>query len=224
MAGPIFVSLEGGEGSGKSTQAQRLHERLWCAEIPSALVHEPGSTTLGKYLRDYLKSSRPLSSESELLLFEAARAQLVREIVKPRLTHGITVVADRFEASTVAYQGHGRGLALDVIERCNDFAVQGTLPDLTFLLDIDPEEGLARVGGVQLALPFGEEGAAPLTRQDPENQRRFEDEPIQFHQRVREGFLQLAAVDPQRWVVIDATQTTEEIEEQIWRVTRERLD
>ena len=178
---------------------------------------------MGEHLRDYLKSKQPLSPEAELLLFEAARTQLVRDVIQPNLANGITVVTDRFEASSVAYQGYGRGIALDIVERLNDFAVQGKVPDLTFLLDIDPAEGLRRVGDTQLSLPLGEEGKAPVGRQDVEEERRFEDAPIQFHRRVRDGFLAQAAANPKRWVVIDAGQTAERVHEQLWGVTLERL-
>ena len=223
MAGPIFISLEGGDGSGKSTQANLLHQRLREAGVRAALIHEPGSTPLGEYLRDYLKSKQPLSPEAELLLFEAARTQLVRDVIQPNLANGITVVTDRFEASSMAYQGYGRGIALDIVERFNAFAVQGLTPDLTFLLDIDPSEGLRRVGDPQMALPLGEEINAPVGRQDVEEERRFEDAPIQFHRRVREGFLAQAAGNPKRWVVIDAGQSVERVHEQLWGVTLERL-
>ena len=215
MPSGFFISLEGGEGAGKSTQAALLVRRLGEAGVPVTLVHEPGTTVLGTYLRDYLKSSRPMSREAELLLFEAARAQLVSEIIRPSLNRGMTVVSDRFEASSVAYQGYGRRIAVDAVHRLNEFAVQGTLPDLTLLLDIDPEERVRRAGG-QLALDMAPSEASSPTRQDAGDTRRFEDQPLNFHARVREGFLRLARENPRRWLVIDGKPGVEDVQERIW--------
>ena len=125
MSKGLFIVFEGGEGSGKSTQADCLLQRLSEAGYQSVLVREPGTTTLGLYLREYLKSKRPLTLESELLLFAAARAQLVAEEVRPALERGITVVADRYTGSTVAYQGFGRGIRRDVIDYLNDYVTGG---------------------------------------------------------------------------------------------------
>ena len=224
MPGPIFISIEGGEGAGKSTQVDALHQRLWNAGIKANKVHEPGSTPLGWYLRDYLMSKRPLSKEAELLLFEAARTELVINEIKPQLAGGFTIIADRFEASTVAYQGYGRRIDLDVINRLNSFATQGVFPDLSFLLDLDPAEGLRRVGHPQLTLPLEPDENRQPGRQDIEGQRRFEDQPLQFHTRVRKGFLDVATESPERWVVVDASRSAEEISEEIWRHVVERLE
>ena len=226
MASPVFISLEGGEGAGKSTQAALLVRRLQDAGIRATLVHEPGTTVLGEYLRNYLKSDRPLSRESELLLFEAARAQLVTEIIQPSLTRGITVVADRFEASSVAYQGYGRRINVDTINRLNDFAAQGRLPDFTLLLDIGPEEGLRRTGNPQLALDLEASepsDAANPVRQDVAGTRRFEDQPLNFHTRVRDGFLRLARSSPERWVIVDASRSADEVRDEIWSHVSARL-
>ncbi len=231
MASPVFISLEGGEGAGKSTQAALLVRRLQDAGIRATLVHEPGTTVLGEYLRNYLKSDRPLSRESELLLFEAARAQLVTEIIQPSLTRGITVVADRFEASSVAYQGYGRRINVDTIHRLNDFAAQGRLPDFTLLLDIGPEEGLRRTGNPQLTLDLETpdletsepSGAANPVRQDVAGTRRFEDQPLNFHTRVRDGFLRLARSSPERWVIVDASRSADEVRDEIWSHVSARL-
>ena len=220
---PLFISFEGGEGAGKTTQAKALYRRLWVNEIQTTLVHEPGATPLGCYLREYLKSKQPLGKEAELLLFEAARAELVLREVGPALERGITVIADRFEASTIAYQGYGRRIALPVIDRLNEFATGGALPDITFLLDIDPAEGLKRVEQPQLSLALIPEEAFAVKRRDMEGQRRFEDQPPDFHRRVRKGFADLARASPERWVVIDATGSTEEVGQQVWRHVMERL-
>ncbi len=215
MPSGFFISLEGGEGAGKSTQAALLVRRLGDAGVPVTLVHEPGTTVLGTYLRDYLKSSRPISKEAELLLFEAARAQLVSEIIRPNLERGMVVVSDRFEASSVAYQGYGRRIAVEAVHRLNEFAVQGTLPDLTLLLDIDPEERIRRSGG-QLALDMTLTEASSPARQDEGDTRRFEYQPLSFHTRVREGFLRLARENPRRWLVIDGKPGVEDVQEEIW--------
>jgi dTMP kinase len=187
-------------------------------------VHEPGSTPLGTHLREYLLSKRPLSKEAELLLFEAARAQLVNEEIRPQLDQGVTIIADRFEASTVAYQGYGRRIDLDVVYRLNSFATQGILPDVSFLLDIDPAEGLRRVGHPQLTLPLDPTEDSRPGRQDVQGQRRFEDQPLQFHNRVRKGFLEIAHENPERWVMIDASKAQEKVSDEIWRHVLERLE
>ena len=223
MATPLFVSFEGGEGSGKSTQTRLLHDKLWDAGMRATLVHEPGTTPLGEYLRTYLKSSQPLTSEAELLLFEAARAELVNQRIEPSLADGFQVIADRFEASTVAYQGYGRKLDPEVIAYLNQFATGGRTPDLTFLLDLEPTEGLRRVGSPQLSLGLEVGVQAALPREDVEGQRRFEEEALGFHRRVRRGFLELAGADEERWVIIDATMPEEKIARQVWERVSSKL-
>lgn len=192
----IFVSFEGGEGAGKSTQAKILHNRLRNALVPVILVEEPGTTSLGVYLREYLKSERSLSEEAELLLFVAARAELVSEQIKPALDAGITVIADRFDASSVAYQGYGRGLNFGGIYYLNTFATKGTTPDLTFLLDIRPADGLNRINS---------------------QGQRFENDPLSFHEKVRNGFLDLAFADVDRWVLIDGMLPIEAVSDLVWK-------
>ena len=224
MSVPVFVSFEGGEGAGKSTQARLLREHLLDAGIQTVLVHEPGSTQLGWHLREYLKSKQPLTYAAELLLFEAARVELVINEVEPALKKGLTVIADRFEASTIAYQGYGRGLDLDLIDALNDFATGGVLPDITLLLDLDPEEGLRRVGHPQLSLGLMPDEETAVGRQDVEGQRRFEDQPLAFHARVRRGFTDLAQANPDRWVIVDASRSEEEVGAEVWRHVLRRLE
>ena len=144
--------------------------------------------------------------------------------IKPQLEDGFTVIADRFEASTVAYQGYGRRIDLDVIYQLNAFATQGVLPDVSFLLDLDPAEGLRRVGHPQLSLALDPDESSRPGRQDVAGHRRFEDQPLYFHNRVRKGFLEIASENPERWVVIDASRHIEEISEEIWRNVVERLE
>ncbi len=195
----LFITFEGGEGCGKSTQSRRLYRRLLKIAVPVLLIHEPGVTALGKKIRHLLKWSEDLkiSPMAELLLFNAARAQLVAEVIQPRLEKGTVVICDRYADSTTAYQGYGRGLDLEVVGAANRIGTQGIMPDLTVLLDIPVEEGLAR-------------------KKDKKSDR-FETENKDFHQRVREGYLKLAAEEPERWMVIDAGKSKEDIAEEIWQ-------
>lgn len=223
MSGAIFVCFEGVEGSGKTSQAELLHARLWAEGIQATLVREPGSTPLGRHLRDYLKSRQPLSKEAELLLFEAARAELVHSEIRPSLAKGLTVIADRFGASSLAYQGYGRKIDLAVIEYLNRFATQGLDPAITFLLDLDPAAGLRRVGEPQMVLPLYPDSTAQPVRPDVAGHRRFEDQPLAFHQRIRQGYLALARANQEGWVIIDAALPSSEIEVEVWDHVSRRL-
>lgn len=216
MSKGLFIVFEGGEGSGKSTQAECLLQRLSEAGRQAVLVREPGTTTLGLYLREYLKSKLPLTLESELLLFAAARAQLVAEEIRPTLEGGITVVADRYTGSTVAYQGFGRGIRRDVIDYLNDYVTGGLEPDITFLLDTEPAEGLERVGSPQLQMALMPEDSAGAGRPDVAGHRRFEDQAMTFHNRVRRGYLELAKTVP-GWQTLDARLPIDELADQIWQ-------
>ncbi|UCC90891.1 MAG: dTMP kinase [Dehalococcoidia bacterium] len=195
----IFITFEGGEGCGKSVQAKALYRRLSELDIPVVLTHEPGGTPLGKKIARWLKWAQDtdVSPLAELLLFNRSRAQLVDEVIRPNLEKGKVVICDRYADSTTAYQSYGRGLDLEMVKAINDAATQGLKPNLTVLLDISAEEGLAR---------------KKTKRQD-----RFERENIAFHQRVREGYLKLAVSDPERWLVVDATQPKRKIAEIIWQ-------
>ena len=213
----LFIVFEGGEGAGKSTQAERLYRRLGEVRRTALLVREPGTTPLGLHLREYLKSKQPLTPESELLLFAAARAQLVNDQIRPSLERGITVISDRFYGSTVAYQGHGRGIGRDVINYLNNYATSGLDPDVTILLDVDPEEGLHRVGRPQLQLALSPDDTSGAGRADVEGHRRFEDQSLAFHNRVRRGYLQLAQ-SSRGWHTLDARQPEEQLAEQVWGI------
>ena len=213
----LFISFEGGEGSGKSTQAQRLWKRLREAGYETLLVHEPGSTPLGSALRDLVKSREGITPAAELALFAAARAELVAKVIKPELERETIIVSDRYLDSTAAYQGYGRRLPLDVVNSLNALVTQGVMPHRTFLLDVDPEEGLRRLGDVQLPLSPEAESPGQPGRADEEGQRRFEEEPLSFHRRVRKGYLELAQAEPDRFVVLDATRPEAELAEVIWQ-------
>ena len=221
----LFISFEGGEGSGKTTQAQRLHQRLTAAGTTAVLVKEPGTTELGEYLRSWLKREyRREDAVSELFLFAAARTELVARVIEPTLRGGKSVViADRYADSTRAYQGHGRRLPLDEVDAVNRLATGGMAPDLTFLLDCPPHRGLARVSSAQLKLGLEQSEETISGRVDMDGTQRFERESSEFHQRVRRGYLEMAKLEPGRWCVVDATRPVEEVGEMIWYEVRERL-
>jgi len=194
----LFITFEGGEGSGKSFQSKALYRELDKLAIPALLTHEPGGTVLGEKLAKLLKYSRDtgISPLTELLMFNTSRSQLVDEVIKPELLAGKVVICDRFTDSTIAYQHYGRGLDLKLVNTINDAAAEGLRPDLTFLLDVPVEVGLTRKGNKK-----------------PD---RFETEKAAFHQKVRVGYLRMAANEPKRWVVIDACQTRKKIAGMIW--------
>ena len=191
-----FIVFEGGDGSGKTTQARTLFRRLQVEGWSALLTHEPGSTPLGESIRRRLKTSRDLSPLSELFLFAAARAQLVQGVVGPALRDGITVVCDRYTASTVAYQGYGRGLDLGLIDQVNRAATGGLSPDLIVLLDLPSELTVARK----------RKAARDV----------FDAAPVEFHGRVRKAYLSQAAQEPGRWLVLDATRPRRELTAYVW--------
>jgi dTMP kinase len=181
-----FIVIEGGEGAGKSRLLAALGERLSAGGREIVLTREPGGTPLGEQIRSLVVGDVAAGDHlAELLLFEAARAHLVATVIRPTFERGAIVVCDRFAASSVAYQGFGRGLGRDVVERANAIATGGMAPDLTLLLDLPVEPGLARRAG---------DGAA----------NHFDRETVAFHERVRTGFLELAREAPDAWCVIDA--------------------
>lgn len=206
----LFVTLEGPEGAGKSTQAARLAAALEAAGYRVCRVREPGGTPLGDALRALLlaPAAPPPTPRAEALLYCAARAQLVAEVIRPALTAGSVVLADRFADSTLAYQGAGRGLPLDELRAAIAFAIGDCWPDLTLLLDLPVEEGLRRK---QAAAQEGGEWT------------RFEAETVAFHERVRAGYLALAAAEPQRWRVFDARKAQEPLHAELWAAVQTRL-
>ena len=217
----IFIAFEGGEGAGKTTQAATLRKKLESEGRHTLSVREPGSTKLGLHLREYLKSKMPLAPKAELLLFVAARAQLVKDEIEPALQRGWSVIADRFTASSIAYQGHGRRISLERVRSLNDFAVGHTVPDLNILLDLPPDEGLERVAP-QMTLNLEGDVSQP-GRRDEEGQRRFEDERRGFHARVQAGYLATAQADPGRWLVLDGTQAPNQLADQVWAAVKELM-
>ena len=205
MTRGLFVTFEGGEGCGKSTQARALLQKLVRSNIPAILIHEPGGTAVGEKIRSLLKKPRgiAISPLTETMLFNASRSQLIAEVIKVALGQGKIVICDRFTDSTIAYQHYGRGLDLDVVKDVNHLAAQGLSPDLTFLLDISPEVGLAR-------------------KRDG-NSDRFMLEELAFHKRVRDGFIQMACEEHWRWLMLDALASKKEIGTLVWERVRMRL-
>jgi len=198
----LFITFEGGEGSGKSLQARTLYRKLCSLNIPALIIHEPGCTQLGDKLTHLLKWARGLETcpLSELMLFNASRAQLVCDVITPALAENKIVVCDRYTDSTIAYQGYGGELELDEIATVNRIATGGLTPDLTFLLDIPASEGLSR-----------KEGKTP---------DRFEQKELRYHDRVRRGYLALAKREPGRFIIIDATLAKKTIALIIWERAR----
>lgn len=193
----LFITFEGGEGCGKSTHSGLLLKKLEQQNIPVILTHEPGGTALGDELRKALKKKRGsfVSPQAELFLVAASRAQLVAEVIRPALEEGKVVICDRFTHSTMVYQGYGRGLDFTAIQMVNNMATRNLNPDLVIFLDIPPEQGLARKQNLK---------------------DRFELEDLSFHQRVRAGYVKLAAADPDHWLVIDASLPKDEVAGIIW--------
>lgn len=192
----VFVAFEGGEGAGKSTQARRLHDWLLSTGHRVVLTFEPGDTPVGKRLRPLLLGHETggLAPHTEALLYAADRAEHVARVVRPALARGDVVITDRYLDSSVAYQGAGRELSSAEVTKLSRWATGGLLPDLTVLLDVDPEVGLGRFD----------------TPAD-----RLESEPVAFHRRVRHEFLALAAADPPRYLVIDATADAADVQRQV---------
>ena len=200
MTRPVYVTLEGSEGCGKSTQAERL-----ARDLDAVLTRETGGTAIGRRLRDILHDVTvdDLDDHAETLIVAADRAQHLAQVVRPALANGRHVVSDRSVYSTLAYQGYGRGLPVDEVRRINEWAIGTTWPDLVILLDADEAILAARMQGRELD--------------------RFERAGDDFHQRVRSGFLAMAAADPDHWIVIDAAKDQESIAGAIRAAVRDRL-
>ena len=207
-----FITFEGPEGSGKSTQINRLAEQLETCGIAVLSTREPGGTATGEAIRNILQHDavdEPLSARAELLLFTASRAQLMEQVIVPALEQGRWVVCDRFIDSTMAYQGFARGMDIDSLDRINDFAISGRKPDLTLLLDLDIARGFQRL---EERYADGKDSAD-----------RFEREGRDFHLHVREGYRKLAEREPGRFCIIDAEQSIEEVSANVWRSVKEAL-
>ncbi len=202
-----FITFEGSEGCGKSTQVQLLATRLEILGVPFLVTREPGGTAIGESIRELLQfapQSAGMTPETELLLFEASRSQLVREVIKPALESGNCVIADRFFDSTTVYQGAARKLDRKVVRQLNAFAIGDCVPDITFLLDIDLETARSRM-------------------QQPRRPDRMEQQANEFYERVRDGYQELARWQRDRVALIEGWQSPHDIEKQIWETLVKRF-
>jgi dTMP kinase len=208
MPAGFLISFEGSEGCGKSTQITRLREHLEKSGREVLLLREPGGTKVGEHIRHLLqheKEAANMTPEAELLLFAASRAQIVREKIRPALGRGAVVMLDRFLDSTTVYQGLARGLPMQSVRAINDFAVGGARPHLTIVLDMDATTAWNRIHATGRELD------------------RMEDQPLEFFQKVRDGYLDLARAEPQRISVLDASQPIETITTEIIKLVEARL-
>jgi dTMP kinase len=212
----VFITFEGPEGSGKSTQARLLYERLQALGYPAILTREPGGTRIGEMIRRILVDLRhtEMAPTTETLLFSAARAQLVSELVRPYLNTGGIVLCDRYADSTFAYQGYGLGRDLDELQAITSLATGGLMPDLTFYLDLDVEAGLRRK---RAARDRAVEAANPgSTFSTPAEWNRLDARDLAYHQRVAAGFAELMRSDPHRWRRLSAEQPVDALADQIF--------
>jgi dTMP kinase len=207
MARLPFITFEGSEGCGKSTQVQLLANRLDAARVPFLITREPGGTPIGETIRELLQfapQSAGMTPETELLLFEASRAQLVREVIKPALERGECVIADRFFDSTTVYQGVARKLDRKIVRQLNAFAVGDCVPDITFFLDVDLQTARGRMKG-------------------PRRPDRMEQQSDEFYEQVRDGYLKLAKSQKDRIVVIKGAAPPYDVEKEIWKMLSKRF-
>ena len=204
----MFITLEGPEGAGKTTQARLLAGFLRDCGYDIVTTREPGGTPIGDQIRTVLHdtANTAMSPTAEVLLYAASRAQLVAEVIRPALAAGRVVLCDRYADSTMAYQGFGRGLDRKALAALTAIATGGLRPDLTLLFDLDVERGLAR------------------RRDEGEEMNRLDLETVEFHRRVREGYQALAAAEPERWVCIDADRPADEVQADARRVVLGRLE
>ena len=203
-----FITFEGSEGCGKSTQVQRLAARLDRADVPYLVTREPGGTEIGETIRELLQFAPQgvgMTPQTELLLFEASRTQLVREKIKPALERGLCVISDRFFDSTTVYQGAARGLDPQMVEQLNAFAIGDCRPDATFVLDVDPGIAHSRM------------------RRTARRPDRMEQESTEFYEQVREAYRELAAREPNRIVLVDGSRPENNIENEIWEIISRRF-
>lgn len=193
---PLFISFEGCEGSGKSTQAKKLYEYFKVIGEDVILTREPGGTDIAEQIREILVTGSvdKISKKTELLLHYAARTEHIRKVIKPALSEGKIVISDRYFDSTIAYQGYGHGLDLEFIDRLNEFIVDGIKPNITFIFDIDLEVGISRAKG-----------------RETDNEKRYESMDLEFHKRLKDGFLKIAEKNSDRCHVINADDTIENL-------------
>tara|TARA_B100001109_G_scaffold168661_1_gene137596 strand:- start:928 stop:1557 length:630 start_codon:yes stop_codon:yes gene_type:complete len=204
----IFISIEGFDGTGKSTQAKLLKENLKKSNIDSKLVREPGSTDFSEKIRDILRKNTEIETITELLLFQASRSELVNKVIKPNLEKGKVVITDRYIDSSLAYQGYGGGLDLELIKSLNNISTSGLLPSLTFLLDMDVEDSLKRTED----------------RNNNEQINKFEKKDFAYHQNVKNGFIDIFDNNNLRIIKVDASKDIEVISKQLLKITLEKIN
>jgi dTMP kinase len=203
----MFITFEGPEGSGKTSQLAQLGEFLCQAGYPVLVTREPGGTPIGDQVRNVLLDfkNKEMEPQTEILLFQASRAQLVAQVIRPHLERQGIVISDRYADSTLAYQGYGYGRDLNILRTLIEFATGGLQPDLTLLLDVEAEAGLQR-------------------RKRGGNINRLDAYELDFHRRVREGYLDLAVADPQRWVILDAARPFSQVQADLRQIVLARLE
>ncbi len=203
----MFITLEGPDGSGKSMQVPALSDFIRGMGYEVLSTREPGGTFIGDQIREVIMrmENKSMHPRTEILLFCAARAQIVAELIRPQLEKGVVVISDRYADSTLAYQGYGHGVDLAVLRQLLNFATGGLTPDLTLLFDVDIETGLSRrqAGGGEW--------------------NRLDDYELAFHRRVRAGYLELAEAEPQRWVLVDAAQTPQQVQFDLQKIISQRI-
>ncbi|WP_150275661.1 dTMP kinase [Paenibacillus tepidiphilus] len=204
----FFITLEGGDGAGKTTVIGRVREYLQQQKRPYLVTREPGGIEIAEKIRSIIlnPAHTAMDARTEALLYAAARSQHLAEVVEPALQQGMIVLCDRFVDSSLVYQGNARGLGVEAVRSINKFATGGLAPDLTLYLDVDPEVGLSRISA----------------NQDREV-NRLDLESLAFHRKVREGYLAIAAEEPQRVVVLDANRPLESVEQDVLQVLKDRF-
>jgi len=204
----MFITLEGPDGSGKTTQIRLLYDALVAAECDVLLTREPGGTAIGDQIRVVLHDieNSDIVPETEILLYSASRAQLVGQVIRPALAAGTIVLCDRYADSTMAYQGYGRGLNLEALTAITDFATGGLKPDLTLFLDLEPEIGLTR------------------RKTSGQEWNRMDRQTLDFYRLTRRGYHTLAEMEPERWVSIDASGSITEVAAAVWATVQRRLN
>lgn len=207
MVKGVFISFEGGEGGGKSTQILRIREKLEKEGKKLVLTREPGGTTISEQIREVVLSQKNMGMAytTEVLLYQAARAQVYRELILPALEIGKWVLADRTSDSSLVYQGLVRGFGVEKIKELNDLSTKQTYPDTTFLLDVPVDIGLGR-------------------RNETGEINRLDMESREFHEKVRQGYISLAKEESQRWVVVDASKSVEEVTEKLWSYIKQKFE
>lgn len=216
-----FITFEGPDGAGKTTQLKMAGERLTARGFEVVYTREPGGTAISEQIRRILldPANREMVDKTEALLYAAARAQHVEQLIEPAVRAGKVVLCDRFTDSTLAYQGFGRGIDQKLLRLVNDMAVGGMNPQLTIILDLDPGAGLSRVVERQ-----GHDNGAQYNGGNNNGKDRLEQESIDFHRRVRDGFLTLAKENPGRYKVVDADRDPADVADEVWEAIREVVD